>query len=85
MHFTNSVIQPGNLALRNAWLSGGIEWNFGALGHHYFTCDNIFAAILKDSENNELLYTYKTDLRRQHSDADCQRKIQHYYLFVCHI
>ena len=22
------------------------------------------------NENNELLYTYKTDLRRQHSDAD---------------
>ena len=25
---------------------------------------------LIDSESNELLYTYKTDLRRQHSDAD---------------
>ena len=25
---------------------------------------------LIDSENNELLYTYKTNLRRQHSDAD---------------
>ena len=28
---SNPVYQPGNLALRNAWLSGGIEWNFGAL------------------------------------------------------
>ena len=24
---TNPVYQPGNLAIRNAWLSGGIEWN----------------------------------------------------------
>ncbi|MBE6730835.1 MAG: DUF5107 domain-containing protein [Ruminococcaceae bacterium] len=56
---SNPVYQPGNLALRNAWLSGGIEWNFGALGHHYFTCDNIFAAILKDSENNEFVRMYE--------------------------
>ena len=32
--FRNSVIRPGNLALRNAWVSGGIEWNFGYRGHH---------------------------------------------------
>ena len=28
--FANPVIQPGNLAIRNAWLSGGIEWNIGS-------------------------------------------------------
>ncbi|MEI6297439.1 MAG: hypothetical protein WCO84_07430, partial [bacterium] len=26
---SNPVYQPGNLALRNAWTSGGIEWNIG--------------------------------------------------------
>lgn len=56
---SNPVYQPGNLALRNAWLSGGIEWNFGSLGHHYFTCDNIFAAILKDENGEDFLRMYE--------------------------
>jgi len=55
----NPAYQPGNLALRNAWLSGGIEWNFGALGHHYFTCSPLFAAILKDENGEEFLRMYE--------------------------
>ena len=55
----NPVYQPGNLALRNAWLSGGIEWNFGAVGHHYFTCDHLFAAILKDNDGNDFVRMYE--------------------------
>ena len=27
--YCNPVIQLGNLALRNAWFSGGVEWNIG--------------------------------------------------------
>ena len=27
--FANPVIRPANLAIRNAWLSGGVEWNVG--------------------------------------------------------
>ena len=57
--FTNPVIQPGNLAIRNAWLSGGIEWNIGCFGHTYTTCDNVFAAILDDGEGNEFLRIYE--------------------------
>jgi len=53
--FTNPVIQPGNLAIRNAWLSGGIEWNIGNHGHTYTTCDNVYAAILQDGEGNDFL------------------------------
>src|ERR1035437_7580947 len=29
----NPVFQPANLALRNAWFSGGVEWNIGHYGH----------------------------------------------------
>ena len=57
--FTNPVIQPGNLALRNAWLSGGIEWNFGTIGHSCITCDNVYAAILNDGEGNDFLRIYE--------------------------
>ena len=57
--FTNTVIQPGNLAIRNAWLSGGIEWNIGNFGHTYTTCDNVFAAILQDDKGNDFLRIYE--------------------------
>ena len=57
--FVNPVIQPGNLAIRNAWLSGGIEWNIGNLGHTYTTCDNVFSAILTDDEGNDFLRIYE--------------------------
>ncbi|MBQ8351910.1 MAG: DUF5107 domain-containing protein [Clostridia bacterium] len=57
--FCNPVIQPGNLAIRNAWLSGGIEWNVGNLGHTYTTCDNVFTAILQDGEGNDFLRIYE--------------------------
>ncbi len=56
---TNTVIQPCNLAIRNAWLSGGIEWNVGSLGHTYTTCDNVFVAKLNDTEGNEFIRIYE--------------------------
>ena len=57
--FTNTVIQPGNLAIRNAWLSGGIEWNIGSLGHTFTTCDNVFCAKLTDDEGNDFIRIYE--------------------------
>lgn len=57
--FTNPVIQPGNLAIRNAWLSGGIEWNIGNFGHTYTTCDSVYCAILTDGEGNDFLRIYE--------------------------
>jgi len=57
--FTNPVIQPGNLAIRNAWLSGGIEWNVGNIGHTYTTCDNVYAAIMQDEKGNDFLRIYE--------------------------
>ena len=55
----NPVIQPANLAIRNAWLSGGIEWNIGNIGHTYTTCDNVFAAILEDDKGSSFLRIYE--------------------------
>jgi tetratricopeptide (TPR) repeat protein len=48
--FKNSVVRPCNLAVRNAWLSGGIEWNACFKGHNPFTCSLINTAktTLKD-------------------------------------
>ena len=33
MFYRNHVIRPGHIALRGAWVSGGIEWNRGPAGH----------------------------------------------------
>ena len=55
----NPVIQPANLAIRNAWLSGGIEWNIGSVGHTVTTCDNVFCARLKDGDGNDFLRIYE--------------------------
>ena len=42
--YANAALQPGNLALRNAWFAGGVEWNLGTTGHHPLTCEPLHAA-----------------------------------------
>lgn len=45
--YTNDCLRPSNLAVRNAWFSGGVEWNCGVIGHTPFTMEDIFAARLE--------------------------------------
>jgi len=40
--YENHVFQPGNLGLRNAWFSGGVEFNVGIKGHNPLTCSPLF-------------------------------------------
>ena len=55
----NPVFQPANLALRNAWFSGGIEWNIGHYGHTFFTCSPVFAAEIRGPEGEPGLRLYE--------------------------
>src|SRR5206468_1078732 len=58
----NPVFQPANLALRNAWFSGGIEWNPGGPpGHHYLTCSPVFAARVEGPDGAPILRIYEWD------------------------
>ena len=57
--YANDVFQPGNLALRNAWLSGGVEWNIGIKGHNMWTCSPLFAEELKDKDGKPMLRMYE--------------------------
>src|SRR5262245_55526334 len=41
--YVNQVFQPTNQAVRNAWFSGGVEWNVSLRGHCPFTCAPLFA------------------------------------------
>lgn len=57
--YKNPVFQPANLAILNAWFSGGIEWNIGQVGHTFTTCSPVHAAKLCDDEGNEFLRIYE--------------------------
>ncbi len=56
--FFNPVFQPANLAIRNAWFAGGIEWNIGQYGHAFHTCSPIFAAQIVDWNGDAGLRLY---------------------------
>ncbi len=57
--YSNTVFQPGNLALRNAWFSGGIEWNVGIKGHNPLTCSPLFACEMKTDKGESFLRMYE--------------------------
>jgi len=59
--YCNPVFQPGNLALRNAWVSGGIEWNTPQIGHHYLTCSPVHAARVIGGGGDPVLRLYAWD------------------------
>jgi len=50
--------QPANVALRNAWIAGGIEWNTPLMGHHYLTCGPVFAARVVGADGDPALRLY---------------------------
>ncbi|WP_127588760.1 DUF5107 domain-containing protein [Paenibacillus koleovorans] len=57
--YKNPVFQPANLAILNAWFSGGVEWNVGQLGHTFATSSSVYAAQLTDDEGNPFLRLYE--------------------------
>lgn len=60
----NPVFQPANLAIRNAWFSGGVEWNIGTIGHTPLTCDPLFAARLHLPDGTPVLRLYEWERMR---------------------
>jgi len=63
--YVNPVFQPGNLAIRNAWFSGGVEWNCGLAGHTPFTCAPLFTARLRLPDGTPVLRLYEWERIRQ--------------------
>ena len=53
--FRNPVFQPANLALRNAWFAGGVEWNLGSTGHTTMTCAPMFAGTVDGPDGSPVL------------------------------
>jgi tetratricopeptide (TPR) repeat protein len=63
--YVNPVFQPANLALRNAWFSGGVEWNIGTIGHSPFTCAPIHVARFKSPDGTPILRMFEWERIRQ--------------------
>ena len=59
--YVNPVFQPCNLAIRNAWFSGGVEWNVGIWGHTTHTCSPLFVAKVKGNDDLPVLRMYEWD------------------------
>lgn len=57
----NPVWQPANLSLRNAWFSGGVEWNTSCFGHYHLTCSPVFAARVAGLNGDPVLRLYEFD------------------------
>jgi tetratricopeptide (TPR) repeat protein len=60
----NPALQIANLALRNAWFSGGVEWNVGTIGHSPFTCSPLFAARVTGRDGMPILRLYEWERLR---------------------
>lgn len=63
--FRNEVFQTANLAVRDAWFAGGIEWNIGQFGHTPLTCEPYFFAKVKDDTNQDFLRVYEYERNRK--------------------
>lgn len=63
--YTNDIIQFGNLAVRNAWFSGGVEWNIGVIGHNPLTTDSLYAAKLTTDKGDPVLRMYEYERIRK--------------------
>ncbi len=61
----NPVFQPANLAIRDAWISGGIEWNLGHNGHTVFTCAPLYCARITGAEGEEGLRFYEFERMKE--------------------
>ncbi|GAB2567362.1 DUF5107 domain-containing protein [Kribbella endophytica] len=62
--YRNPVIQPANLALRNAWFAGGVEWNLGSTGHWTGTCSPMHAARIEGPDGTPVLRLWEWERSR---------------------
>lgn len=57
--YTNDVLRASNLAVRNAWFAGGVEWNVGVIGHTPLTAEALFTARLTLPDGTAVLRMYE--------------------------
>lgn len=63
--YTNDVIRFSNLAVRNAWFSGGVEWNIGIIGHTPLSTEQMYTAKLCNEQGDPVLRMYAYERIRE--------------------
>lgn len=63
--YTNDVLQFSNLAIRNAWFSGGAEWNVGVIGHNPYTTSPLYTAVTETATGAPVLRMYEYERIRK--------------------
>lgn len=84
--YRNPVFQPGNLALRNAWFSGGVEFNVSIKGHNPLTCSPMFAQKITMDDGSEGVRMYEYERIRKvayHIDAWIPKDSRMLYIRPC--
>jgi len=61
MFHLNSVIKPGMIAMRGAWISGGIEWNSGPHGHTVTVLAPVNALVRRTPDGSACLEISNTE------------------------
>ena len=61
MFHKNDVIKPALIAMRGAWISGGIEWNVGPQGHTVFIMEPVLARVCAGPGGEAMLIVGATD------------------------
>ena len=63
--YNNRVVKPGLVALRGAWISGGIEWNFPTWGHSVNTYSPVnYRIVYNDNDSISVVVGAKEWVRR---------------------
>jgi tetratricopeptide (TPR) repeat protein len=62
--YRNPAFRPANLALRNAWFAGGVEWNLGTTGHWPLTCSPLHAIAIERNDREPALRMYEYERMR---------------------
>lgn len=65
LFYTNDVIRFSNLAVRNAWFSGGVEWNVGIIGHNAYTTGPLYTAVTETETGSPVLRMYEYERVRK--------------------
>lgn len=63
--YTNDIIRFRNLSIRNAWFSGGVEFNCGIIGHSPFTCSQMYCAFVTGANGEDILRFYEFERTRE--------------------
>jgi hypothetical protein len=62
--YRNRVLQPANFGLRNAWFSGGLEWNIGTRGHSPTSCSPVHTAVVEGADDVPVLRLWQWERLR---------------------